>query len=46
MTADYSQETLRLGRMSFQELYKRQPSDAELIEYIDTFLELGLALLK
>jgi len=46
MVIEYSDNTLRLGRQSFYERYKRLPTDAELTEYIDSFLELGLAVLK
>jgi hypothetical protein len=46
MVIEYSDNTLRLGRESFRERYKRLPSDAELTEYINSFLKLGLALIK
>jgi len=46
MDVEYSDNTLRLGRRSFRDRYKRLPSDAELTEYIDSFLKLGLALIK
>jgi hypothetical protein len=46
MDVEYSDKTLRLGRQSFHERYKRNPSDTELTEYIDSFLKLGLALIK
>lgn len=46
MKIEYSDKTLRLGRQSFQERYKRMPSDAELAEYIETFLKLGMAMIR
>ena len=46
MDVKYSDNTKRLGRQSFRKRYKRSPSDAELTEYIDSFLKLGLALIK
>lgn len=46
MDVEYSDNTLRLGRQSFQKRYGRHASDAELTEYIDSFLKLGLALIK
>lgn len=46
MDIDYSHETLRLGRLSYREHYQRNPSDAELTEYIESFLNLGLAIIN
>jgi hypothetical protein len=46
MDIKYSNETLRLGRLSFNERYKRYPDDTELSEYIDSFLKLGLAMIN
>jgi hypothetical protein len=46
MDVEYSNETLRLGRQSFHQRYRRNPTDAELKGYIDALLNLGLAVLK
>ena len=46
MNVEYSIETLRLGRLGFYEHYDRYPDEAELLEYIESLLKLGLALIQ
>ena len=46
MDVDYSKETLQLGRRSFRDWFQREPDDAELTEFIDSLLQLGLAMIK
>jgi hypothetical protein len=43
---DFSAETMGLARKSFFGHYKRLPDDSELEAYIESLLNLGLAVLK